>query len=67
MSNPLIATIVLVRVFKVLLEETFQRHELAFGEHECDSRILRNPGFFHWRSGGEKHVNDPASIALLQE
>jgi len=53
--------------FQVLLEETFQRHELAFGEHECDSRILRNPGFFHWRSGGEKHVNDPASIALLQE
>ena len=30
-------------------------------------RILRNPGFFHWRSGGEAHVNDPSSIALLQE
>ena len=53
--------------FNILLAETFQRHEIAFGEKECDSRILRNPGFFHWRSGGEKHVNDPASISLLQE
>jgi len=53
--------------FDILLEETLQRHELAFGERECDSRILRNPGFFHWRSGGEKHINDPSSIALLQE
>ena len=49
------------------LEECLQRHVIAFGERECDARILRNPGFFHWRSGGEKHVNDPESIALLQE
>ena len=53
--------------FDIIMEETLQRHEVAFGENECDSRILRNPGFFHWRSGGEKHVNDPSSIALLQE
>jgi len=53
--------------FDILLEESLQRHEIAFGENECDSRILRNPGFFHWRSGGEKHVNDPTSIGLLQE
>ncbi len=54
-------------VFFYLLEECLQRHVIAFGERECDARILRNPGFFHWRSGGEKHVNDPESIALLQE
>ena len=53
--------------FNILLEETLQRHEIAFGENECDSRILNNPGFFHWRSGGEKHVNDPTSISYLQE
>ena len=51
----------------VTLEESLQRHEIAFGERECDSRILRNPGFFHWRSGGEKHFNDPTSIGYLQE
>ena len=53
--------------FNFILEESLQRHEIAFGEKECDSRILRNPGFFHWRSGGEKHINDPTSIGLLQE
>ena len=36
-------------------------------DRECDSQILRNPGFFHYRTGGEKHVNDPDSIAALQE
>jgi glutamate synthase domain-containing protein 2 len=54
-------------LFFYLLEECLQRHVIAFGERECDARILRNPGFFHWRSGGEKHVNDPESIALIQE
>jgi len=53
--------------FDTLLGESKQRHEIAFGEDECDARILRNPGFLHWRSGGEKHINDPSSIALLQE
>ena len=53
--------------FSILLDESRQRHEIAFGERECDARILRNPGFLHWRSGGEKHINDPTSIALLQE
>ena len=42
--------------FKVLAEENLQRHEIAFGVRQCDARILRNPGFLHWRSGGEKHV-----------
>lgn len=29
--------------------------------------VLRNPGIYHWRNGGEKHINDPLSIANLQE
>lgn len=28
---------------------------------------FRNPGYYHWRAGGEKHINDPNSIANLQE
>jgi len=31
-----------------------------------DMLVLRNPGVFHWRSGGEKHINDPVSVANLQ-
>ncbi|KAM7538774.1 hypothetical protein Aperf_G00000049076 [Anoplocephala perfoliata] len=26
----------------------------------------RNPGFYHWRLGGERHMNDPVTIAKLQ-
>jgi len=52
--------------FPTLLAESRERHEVAFGDRECDARTLRNPGFLHWRAGGEKHVNDPSSISLLQ-
>jgi glutamate synthase (NADPH/NADH) len=53
--------------FDVLAHEALERHALAFEERHCDSQILRDPGFLHWRSGGENHVNDPSSIAYLQE
>ncbi|GFR32444.1 glutamate synthase 1, chloroplastic [Trichonephila clavata] len=53
--------------FEILAMETLQRHQLAFSNRNGDNHILRNPGFYHWRSGGEAHVNDPKSIANLQE
>lgn len=53
--------------FHILAQESLIRHKLAFGHNECDARILRDPGFLHYRSGGEKHINDPNSVALLQE
>ncbi|TRY70669.1 hypothetical protein TCAL_09685 [Tigriopus californicus] len=53
--------------FRILAQESLIRHKLAFGHNECDARILRDPGFLHYRSGGEKHINDPNSVALLQE
>lgn len=53
--------------FKVIAEEAFDRHALTYQERECDHLVLRNPGQFHWRAGGEKHINDPHSIANLQE
>jgi glutamate synthase (NADPH/NADH) len=28
--------------------------------------VLRDPGNYHWRRGGEKHLNDPDSIGVLQ-
>lgn len=31
-----------------------------------DSKVLVSPGVFHWRDGGEKHVNEPVNIAKLQ-
>lgn len=31
-----------------------------------DSRTLVSTGTFHWRAGGEKHINEPNAIAKLQ-
>lgn len=43
------------------------RHQMAYGKFNPDKHILRNPGIYHWRHGGEGHINAPASIASLQE
>ncbi|CAB0001855.1 unnamed protein product [Nesidiocoris tenuis] len=51
--------------FEVIANETYERHFLSYNDR--DNLVLRNPGVFHWRSGGEKHINDPVSIANLQE
>lgn len=53
--------------FEVLAKEAFDRHSLTYDENTPDMLVLRNPGAFHWRSGGEKHINEPTSIASLQE
>lgn len=53
--------------FEVLAKEAFDRHSLTYDENTPDMLVLRNPGTFHWRSGGEKHINEPSSIASLQE
>ncbi|XP_046666504.1 glutamate synthase [NADH] [Homalodisca vitripennis] len=51
--------------FKVLAKEAYERHHLAYSDK--DMLVLRNPGLYHWRQGGEKHINDPLSLANLQE
>uniref|UniRef100_A0A4D5R9J1 Glutamate synthase n=1 Tax=Scolopendra viridis TaxID=118503 RepID=A0A4D5R9J1_SCOVI len=53
--------------FNVLAIDDIHRHNLAYSPRECDSRILRNPGNYHWRSGGERHINEPTNIANLQD
>ncbi len=52
--------------FDVLAKEAFGRHQVAYSDRTCDNKIMSSPGFYHWRSGGEKHINDPLSIANLQ-
>uniref|UniRef100_A0A8D8SW26 Glutamate synthase [NADH] n=1 Tax=Cacopsylla melanoneura TaxID=428564 RepID=A0A8D8SW26_9HEMI len=53
--------------FEVLAQEAYDRHFLSYSERTADMLVLRNPGYYHWRAGGEKHINDPISIANLQE
>ena len=46
--------------------QSLNRHQLAYADRECDSLLVMNPGVLHWRDGGEKHMNDPTSIANMQ-
>ncbi|GAB0093859.1 glutamate synthase [Sergentomyia squamirostris] len=52
---------------EIMALETLNRHKMAYGFMSADMKILRNPGQYHYRTGGEAHINDPGSIAALQE
>ncbi|GMT07908.1 hypothetical protein PENTCL1PPCAC_30082, partial [Pristionchus entomophagus] len=59
--------------FEMLAAEALKRHRHAYpsqddAEHIYgDSRTLVSTGTFHWRAGGEKHINEPNAIAKLQK
>ena len=53
--------------FPVLAEEILRRHELGYPERTEDKLAsLTNPGEFHWRAEGERHMWDPQAIADVQ-
>ncbi|XAR71640.1 Glutamate synthase (NADH) [Bertholletia excelsa] len=54
--------------FESLAQDSLRLHELAFPSREFPSAgSLPNRGDYHWRKGGEIHLNDPIGIAKLQE
>ncbi|KAK4273901.1 hypothetical protein QN277_017207 [Acacia crassicarpa] len=58
--------------FEMLARDALQLHELAFPSRvfspgSAEALALPNPGDYHWRKGGELHLNDPLAIAKLQE
>ncbi|KXJ22785.1 putative glutamate synthase [NADPH] [Exaiptasia diaphana] len=53
--------------FDILAQEALDKHSVAYADRECDNWLLTNRGEYHWRDGGEKHVNDPRSISHLQD
>jgi glutamate synthase (NADPH/NADH) large chain len=53
--------------FDVLAEELERRHALGYPPRNVVSLpLLPNPGDFHWRKGGDRHMWDPTSIGELQ-
>ena len=51
----------------VLAKELLRRHSIGYPEDKNDLLpMLPNPGEFHWRAEGERHMWDPKSIADLQ-
>lgn len=53
--------------FRVLAKEALRRHALGYPEHETNRlQVLPNPGEYHWRAEGERHMWDPKAIADIQ-
>ncbi len=54
--------------FDILAAESLRRHALGYPQRAEDLPlpVLPNPGEFHWRSGGERHMWSPEAIADLQ-
>lgn len=53
--------------FDILAQETQRRHELGYpARPENRLPVLPNPGEFHWRAEGERHMWDPQAISDLQ-
>jgi len=53
--------------FAELASEAERRHDLAYKDGSRKGVTqLPNPGDYQWRTGGEKHMWDPESIAMLQ-
>lgn len=50
---------------ETLAQEAVERHRSTY-RFAPDNLVLRDAGGLHWRAGGEKHLNDPGSIAALQ-
>ncbi|KAF6148376.1 hypothetical protein GIB67_025595 [Kingdonia uniflora] len=58
--------------FDMLASDALSLHELAFPSRSlplgsADANALPNTGDYHWRKGGEVHLNDSFAIAKLQE
>ncbi|XP_078168767.1 NADH-dependent glutamate synthase 1 isoform X1 [Carex rostrata] len=58
--------------FEVLARDALRLHDVAFPTRtpppgSADATALPNPGDYHWRKGGEIHLNDPLAMAKLQE
>ncbi|KAI0013300.1 glutamate synthase [Xylariaceae sp. FL0662B] len=54
--------------FEIIAEDAFRFHERGFSSrYTVGIAGLPESGEYHWRDGGEAHVNDPTSIANVQD
>jgi glutamate synthase (NADPH/NADH) len=54
--------------FELIAEDGFRFHERGFPTRSTIGiQGLPESGEYHWRDGGEPHVNDPTSIANIQD
>ncbi|KAK0674475.1 putative glutamate synthase [NADPH] [Cercophora samala] len=54
--------------FELIAEDAFRLHERGFpSRYTVGVSGLPESGEYHWRDGGEAHINDPTSIANIQD
>jgi glutamate synthase (NADPH/NADH) len=54
--------------FELIAEDAFRFHERGFPSRPTVAVAgLPESGEYHWRDGGEAHINDPTSIANIQD
>lgn len=54
--------------FELIAQDAFALHEKGFPSRDIrEIPGLAETGEYHWRDGGEPHVNDPVSIANIQD
>jgi glutamate synthase (NADH) len=54
--------------FQLIAEDCFRFHERGFpSRYTVGVTGLPESGEYHWRDGGEAHINDPTSIANIQD
>ncbi|KAK4580263.1 glutamate synthase [NADH] [Recurvomyces mirabilis] len=54
--------------FDLIAQDAFALHERGFpSRHIKEIPGLSETGEYHWRDGGEAHINDPTSIANIQD
>ena len=62
------ATRVSGMTFELIAQDAFAFHEKGFPSREVQTIPgLPESGEYHWRDGGEPHVNDPVAIANIQD
>lgn len=62
------ATRVKGMTFELIAQDAFAFHEKGFPSRDVMSVPgLAESGEYHWRDGGEPHINDPVSIANIQD
>lgn len=62
------ATRVRGMTFELIAEDAFAFHEKGYpSRHIREIPGLPESGEYHWRDGGEPHINDPVSIANIQD
>lgn len=62
------ATRVKGMTFELIAQDAFAFHEKGFPSRDVVSIPgLAESGEYHWRDGGEPHINDPTSIANIQD